>query len=236
MSHLNDPAVVREQYATEQGLQARQALWHELEGTNPKDALWDAIVACAPRRVLEVGGGQGWLSERIATELRVEVTMIDQSERMVELARERGVDAHVGDVQALPFEAESFDLVIAAWMLYHVTDLDVGLSEIARVLEPGGQLIANTNSKFHAMEVFELIGYPADARAELFNAENGEESLRRHFATVERTDVEAWATVRDRQILVDYRASLMVPTMPVPDDVPLPLRVGSRGVVFVATR
>lgn len=236
MSHLNDPAVVRDQYATEKGLQARQALWQELEGTNPKDALWDAVVACAPRRVLEVGGGQGWLSERIAAELGVEVTMIDQSERMVELARERGVDAHVVDVQALPFEDESFDLVIAAWMLYHVADLDLGLSEIARVLAPGGRLIANTNSKFHAKEVFELIGYPADARAELFNAENGEESLRRHFATVERTDVEAWATVRERQTLVDYRASLMVPTTPVPDDVPLPLLVGSRGVVFVATK
>jgi SAM-dependent methyltransferase len=162
--------------------------------------------------------------------------MIDQSERMVELARERGVDARIGDVQALPFADASFDLVVAVWMLYHVTDLERGLSEIARVLEPGGHLVANTNSKFHAREVFDLIGYPSDALDELFNAENGEESLRRHFAHVSRTDVTAWATVRERQTLVDYRASMSVQTTPVPDDVSLPLRVGSRGVVFVATK
>jgi 2-polyprenyl-3-methyl-5-hydroxy-6-metoxy-1,4-benzoquinol methylase len=236
VSHLNDPDVVREQYASEQALRARASLWADIEGPNPKDVLFDAIAACSPRRVLEVGGGEGWLSDRVAKDLGAEVTMVDQSERMVELACERGVDARVGDVQALPFADASFDLVIAAWMLYHVTDLDLGLSEIARVLEPGGQLVANTNSKDHCGELFSLIGYPADARAQLFNAENGEASLRRHFADVARADVLAWVTVRERQTLVDYRASLMTPTDPVPVGVELPLRIGSRGVVFTATK
>lgn len=227
---------MRAQYSSERNLRARAALWQELEGPNPKDVLWETIATLRPRRVLEVGGGEGWLSERIARELRSDVTMIDQSERMVELARGRGVDARVGDVQALTFPDSSFDLVVAAWMLYHVTNLDLGLSEIARVLEPGGRLVANTNSKHHAGELFELIGYPADAREEMFNGENGEESLRRHFADVARTDVVAWATVRRRQTLVEYRDSMMVATRPVPDDVELPLRVGSRGVVFVAAK
>jgi SAM-dependent methyltransferase len=139
-------------------------------------------------------------------------------------------------VQSLPFDDASFDLVIAAWMLYHVTDLDRGLAEIARVLVPGGRIVANTNSKRHAQELFDLIGYPADARRDLFNAENGAASLERHFTHVERIDVVARATVRDRRVLVDYRNSLMVETSPVPEDVELPLVVGSRGVVFVATK
>ena len=42
---------------------------------------------------------------------------VDQSERMVELASARGVDACVGDVQELPFADESFDCAVAAWML-----------------------------------------------------------------------------------------------------------------------
>ena len=45
---------------------------------------------------------------------------------MVELARARGVDARVGDVQELPFADGAFDCVVAAWMLYHVPDLDRG--------------------------------------------------------------------------------------------------------------
>ena len=236
MSRLNDPEVVSSQYANERNLRARAALWQELSGPDPKEELWATIAAFAPQRVLEVGGGEGWLAERVARELGAEVTMVDQSERMVELARARGVDARVGDVQALPFADASFDLVVAAWMLYHVADLDLGLSEIARVLVPGGHLVANTNSKFHAQEVFDLIGYPADARAELFNAENGTESLALHFADVKRSEVTAWATVRDRETLVEYRDSLMVETTPVPAEVDLPLLVGSRGVIFVATR
>jgi SAM-dependent methyltransferase len=233
---LNDAEAVRAQYADERGLRARQALWRDLEGPDPREALWETLVGCAPTHVLEVGGGDGWLSARLRDELGCEVVLVDQSERMVQLARERGVDARVGDVQGLPFDDCSFDTVVAAWMLYHVTDLDRGLSEIARVLQPGGQLVANTNSRDHVRELFDLIGYPQDARHDLFNAENGEESLRRHFAQVERRDIVAIATVRDRQTLVDYQASLMVETAPVPKDVPLPFRVHSRGAVFVATK
>ena len=63
--------------------------------------------------------------------------MVDVSPRMVELARARGVDARVGDVQELPFDDGSFDCAVAAWMLFHVPDLDRGLAELARVLRPG---------------------------------------------------------------------------------------------------
>src|SRR5206468_852293 len=83
------------------------------------------------------------------------------------------VDARVGDVQDMPFDDASFDTVVAAWMLYHVTDIDRGLAEIRRVLEPGGRFIANTNARGHNRELFELIGYPLERRATVFNAENG---------------------------------------------------------------
>jgi SAM-dependent methyltransferase len=231
---LNDPELVREQYAREDNLRARQALWSELEGSDPKRVLWEALVGAEPQRVLEVGGGDGWLSARLRDELGCDVTLLDQSERMVELATGRGLDARVGNVEALPFPERSF--VVAAWMLYHVHDLDRGLAEIGRVLAPGGHLVANTNSQRHCEEVFDLIAYPQDFRERVFNAENGEESLRRHFARVIRRDAVAVAIVRHRQTLVDYQRSMMAETQPVPDRVQLPFLVHSRGVVFVASK
>jgi ubiquinone/menaquinone biosynthesis C-methylase UbiE len=232
---LNDPALVHEQYATEDNLRARQALWQELEGPDPREVLWETIAALEPRRVLEVGGGDGWLSARLRDELGCDVTLVDQSERMVELAAARGLDAHVGNVEALPFPDDSFDTAVAAWMLYHVHDLDRGLSELARVLEPGGHLVANTNSRRHCEEVFDLIAYPKESREWVFNAENGEQSLLRHFDSVTRRDVVAVATVRERRTLVEYQQSMLTETRPVPDQVELPLLVHSRGAVFVAS-
>ena len=49
---------------------------------------------------------------------------------MVELTKARGVDVHLADVQSLPFADGEFDCVAANWVLYHVPDLDRGLSEL----------------------------------------------------------------------------------------------------------
>jgi SAM-dependent methyltransferase len=231
---LDDQAAVREQYATEGNLRARQALWEGATGIDPKEILWRTLGEWQPKRFLEVGGGQGELAERIQRELRAEVTFLDLSPRMVELARARGVDAREGDVQTLPFPDAAFDTVVAAWMLYHVPDVDRALAEIARVLVPGGALIAVTNSVDHIAELRELLDYRWNfGRA--FNRENGEELLRPHFAAIERYDADVEVRVETRQTLVDYRKSLSVPTREVPEDVPLPLVVHGRTSIFFAT-
>jgi SAM-dependent methyltransferase len=230
---LDDPETVKAQYAREDNLRARQRMYAEVSGPHPHDVLWQTLVEWEPRRVLEVGGGPGELSERMQKELGAQVSFLDISPRMVELARQRGLDARVGDVQSLPFGDGSFDTVVAAWMLYHVPDLDRGLAEIARVLRPGGALIAVTNSILHLSEFRELIAYP-DVLRETFNRENGEELLNQHFAQVERLDLELEVTVRDRQQLVDYQQSTSVPTQPVPEDVELPFITHSRVSIFVA--
>ncbi|HEV7640750.1 MAG TPA: class I SAM-dependent methyltransferase [Gaiellaceae bacterium] len=232
---FDDQAVVREQYSTEANLQARKALWDGAEGDDPKEILWRTLEAWQPQRVLEVGGGQGELAERMQRELGAQVSFVDLSPRMVELARARGIDAQEGDAQQLPFVDGAFDTVVAAWMLYHVPDLGAGLGEIARVLTKGGALIAVTNSVEHIVELRELLAYPPDAFEMTFNSENGEQHLRRHFSTVERFDTVVKATVRERETLVAYRNSVSVPTADVPDDVDLPFVVHGRSTIFVAT-
>ena len=56
-----------------------------------REVAFQAIAASRPRKVLEVGPGPGELSGRIMAELGAEVVALDVSERMVELARGRGV-------------------------------------------------------------------------------------------------------------------------------------------------
>jgi ubiquinone/menaquinone biosynthesis C-methylase UbiE len=108
----DDPAAVREQYATEDGLAARASIYGG-DGVDARDTVLDVLGSLRPRRVLEVGCGWGELAERIEAEIGCAVVAIDQSPRMIELARERGVDAHVGDVQQLAFDDAVFDVVVA---------------------------------------------------------------------------------------------------------------------------
>lgn len=237
MTHWDEPGAVQEQYASEHNLRARQALWANVAGENALAVLWRVLASLRPRKVLEVGGGQGELAERMQRELGAAVTFIDQSRRMVELARSRGVeDAHVGDVQQLPFDDASFDTAVAAWMLYHAADVDRAVAELARVLEPGGRLVAVTNSVAHLEELGDLFGKVMPGFEHQFNAENGAETLLRHFANVERTDTEVVARVDDRETLVAYRRSLSYETGEVPDDISLPFHVHGRATVFMATR
>lgn len=231
---LNDPDVVAAQYASEDGLEARRSIYANAEGPDPKEELWRALSEVAPRRVLEVGGGPGELAERMARELAAEVNCVDISPRMVEIARGRGLDARLGDVQALDFAAASFDCVVAAWMLYHVPDIDRGLGEIARVLETTGQLVAVTNSEAHVRELREIAG--ARRPALVFSRENGEQALRRHFANVERRDVDGWVTLHREEAVHDYVRSMMLKGDGGLQPFEVPLRARIATTIFVATK
>ena len=106
---LNDPALVRAEYEDETRLAARQAAHRSAEGPNALEMVFAAVAEVKPARVLDAGCGQGELAERIAYELGSAVVGVDQSARMVELTRARGVDARIGDVQALALPDGSFD-------------------------------------------------------------------------------------------------------------------------------
>lgn len=234
---LDSPEVVAREYATERGLESRRSIYAEADGPDPKGVLWQEISRVPARRVLEVGAGPGELSARIAGELGVTVVAVDLSDRMVELARGNGVDARVGDVRALELEDQSFDLVVAAWMLYHVPDLDRCLREIVRVLRPGGRLIAVTNSELHLDEIRVLGGVGMRGRVS-FSRENGLPILRRHFAAVEQRDVDQWVTFPDAAAVRRYLESTIVlkegaTRVPELDG---PVRAGARTAVFVAEK
>lgn len=70
---------------------------------------------------------------------------IDASEEAVKLARGKGVDAKVGNMEeTFEFENDFFDMCILAEIIEHILDTDFFIQEIKRVLKPGGYLILST--------------------------------------------------------------------------------------------
>jgi SAM-dependent methyltransferase len=235
---LDDPVYVERQYSSEHGLAARKSLYDEVGGDDARDIAVAAVREALAGSVLEVGCGEGELAARMQAELDARVTAIDQSARMVELARARGVDARVGDVQSLPFEDESFDVAVGAWVLFHVPDLEQGISELARILVPGGRLVAVTNYADHLYEMFELAGALEERFQLSFGGENGEELLARHFARVVRRDAHGTVIVREADAVRLYlrSADRLAPFAENVHELEEPLVARRRQAVFVADK
>jgi ubiquinone/menaquinone biosynthesis C-methylase UbiE len=235
MSSLNDPEAVRRAYADEKRYAARMAEQETATGPDPYDVVFAAVAECELRDVLEVGCGRGELAERVRRELSSRVVALDQSARMVELTAARGVEAVVGDVVELPFGDGSFDCVVAAWMLYHASDLDRALDELRRVLRLDGRLVAATSSERNLAEVWELVG-EVGAPGGGFTAETAEAALRRHFTHVERRDVFGTVTFDGRKAAYNYlaatRSAELADRLP---ELDAPLVASRRLAVFVCT-
>jgi SAM-dependent methyltransferase len=133
------------------------------------------------------------------------VLATDRSARFVELTSARGVSAQVADVQDLPFADGAFDVVAAMWMLYHVPDLDQALSEVRRVLRPGGLFVAVTNGDQHVADLRREAGGGPVVTA--FSSGTGEVILRRHFARVDREDIATQAVFADHAAATAYLAT-----------------------------
>jgi len=100
------------------------------------------------RDVLECGCGTGLLLERFSSFAKT-AKGIDLSPGMLVKARERGLDVCEGSVTALPFKDASFDVTCSFKVLAHVEAISTALAEMARVVRPGGHVLAefyNTRS------------------------------------------------------------------------------------------
>ncbi len=238
MTRLDDPELVAREYADDARLRRRASAYTGVTtGVDAREPAVAAIRAAEPRRVLEVGCGWGELAEWIARETGAEVVATDLSERMVELARERGLDARVADVQRLPFADAVFDVVVAAWMLYHVPDLERGIAEIARVLRPGGRLVAVTNSSTHLIELRELVGSGPSSIS--FSRENGERFLQPFFDEVRRDDIDGQLTFADRAAVEGYvRSSIAMSPFAenLPGELPEPFVASRANSIFSARK
>ena len=219
MSVLNSRSAVEKQYTSSDNLQTRISI-HDKYSTNKQGfGRWIAEHYRFPERasVLELGCGTGsmWLGQEALAASCSRLLLSDLSEGMLQTAREtlRGYDAieyRVIDIQDIPFPDRSFDAVIANMMLYHVPDLHRGLSEVRRVLKPGGTFYCATYGEHGIMEyICGLFGMNGAGQANrLFTLQNGAAQLREHFSDVRRDDYPDSLAVTDVRDLVDYICSL----------------------------
>lgn len=142
---------------------------------------WEALARAAlqlvkPGDVLDIASGDGVLAELLAPRAKRYVCL-DSNPRVVAAARERlkplpNVDVIEGDMHHMAFPDASFDLVLLMHALTYADAPADALADSARVLRPGGQLIATTLHRHEHRSVIEPyghanLGFTVDELAEL---------------------------------------------------------------------
>jgi len=107
----------------------------------------EALALRAGEHVLDVGCGTGLLVHGMSTTVGSQgrIVGVDFSEDMLELARNRcheidNIELQQGSITQLPFEDNSFDAVSCIQTLLYVAEVKTALSELYRVLKPGGRV------------------------------------------------------------------------------------------------
>ena len=107
------------------------------------------IASKHPKTILDVATGTGDLALLLSQIKEAKITGLDISSGMLEVGKQKIVHKNLsdriemvlGDGEKIPFEDHSFDAITVAFGIRNFENLDAGLSEILRVLKPGGQFV-----------------------------------------------------------------------------------------------
>ena len=169
-------------------------------------------------RILELGCGDGsfWLHNIDAIPDGSEIVLSDVSRGMVRDARRTlqgkgNFKFRVCSCEEIPYEDESFDLVIANHVLFYCENVKSACEEISRVLKKPGTFICSTYGNAHMSEISKLvqefddrITLSAHKLYEHFGKENGGHILQEFFSTVEWITYEDALKVTDAEPLISY--------------------------------
>jgi SAM-dependent methyltransferase len=161
--------------------------------------------------VVDVGCGPGYYLSRLG-DRDLSLVGIDLSEGMLANARARVGDSFLlGDAQRLPVRTESFDVALAMHMLYHVPDSALAVSELRRVLRPGGTLLVSAPARDHLAEVralvADVIGVRLERPSARFRLEDAARALAREFQDVQRDDLRGELRVTEPDPVLAHVAS-----------------------------
>lgn len=209
------------QYKNATNISARIRL-HSLYSQNPQGWfpwLYEQCQIHSGMKILELGCGNGalWTENRPLLPPDISICLTDISEGMIRDARRtvgaedsrftfRTVDCH-----HLPFDAESFDLVIANHVLFYCDDISQVCREVRRVLKTEGNFLCSTYGEQHMKEINQLVQefdshvvLSADKLYERFGLENGEAILSSCFSRIQLLRYEDSLLVNRPEPLIEY--------------------------------
>jgi ubiquinone/menaquinone biosynthesis C-methylase UbiE len=136
-------------------------------------------------RVLEAGCGTGMILRAIAPVARVAVGL-DLSPGMLAHARARGLDVVHGSITDLPFGDGDFDLAYSFKVLAHVEQIERALTEMTRVVRPGGHVIAEFYNPWSLRGLIKRVKRPTAISAgahdhEVYTRYDSFRDIRRHL-------------------------------------------------------
>ncbi|MFN8384150.1 MAG: methyltransferase domain-containing protein [Anaerolineales bacterium] len=224
MSKFTDQQyLTNEQYKNSSNLDARIEI-HRRFSTNSYgwfNWVFDTLDTLPKQaNVVELGTGSGALWTAIANKIPADwvITLSDLSPGMLDAAWRnlvvtgRNFKFEQIDAQSIPYADETFDIVIANHMLYHVPDRPKALAEIKRVLKKDGHLIATTVGKTHQKEITAWLRQIWTDKnfspfTQPFTLENGGEQLESFFSSVSMSRYEDNLLVTEVEPLIAYLRS-----------------------------
>ena len=219
-NRMKDAKAVKEQYSSSANLNTRISI-HEKYSVNQLgfgNWLYQQYEFMDNMRILELGCGTGDLWSGKINELDPGSTLLlsDFSEGMVEVVRSKfsfhpGVSFEQINIEEIPYEEESFNMIIANMMLYHVPNLQKGLKEVYRVLKKDGRFYCATfgenGIQQYLTNTLGNYGIHIDINGS-FTLQNGADILIKHFAEVGRRDYIDALEVTETEDLLDYIYSM----------------------------
>lgn len=208
-----------EQYKNATNVNIRIQL-HEKYSVNPVswfEWLYQQYHIQEGMRILEIGCGNGqlWKVNQKYPQ-NIELVLSDISLGMLEDARNHlkefpHIEFQCFDCHHIPYENQSFDIVIANHMLFYVKDLQQVLSEVKRVLKKQGTFYCSTYGQTHMKEITDLIKeYNPKVTLsqiplyDLFGLENGKTHLGAYFHSIRLVKHEDYLLVHDADDIIHY--------------------------------
>ncbi|MGB3339065.1 MAG: class I SAM-dependent methyltransferase, partial [Devosia sp.] len=205
-----------QQYSDSSKLAARARLHQEFSVSDVPWFPW--VMSKLPLKsgdqVLDIGCGPGWFWSSAASDMPqgMHLTLTDQSPGMVKEATDRcaalpftSVKGETANASDMPFADQTFDVVIAMHMLYHLPDQRGAIAEMHRVLKPGGTLAVTTNGVANLAELYELTTLlgsdPVDPAAVAFGYDKATQLIEQQFGNVRHAVHPATLQVTDPDVV-----------------------------------